>query len=300
VYLGLPAALTILLVNQPAPAVSFEQAPGTLRIEVHNKPFATYVWNDPIIRRPFFSHVHTPSGAQVTRTHPPVEGKDATDHATMHPGLWMAFGDLSGADFWRNHADVTHVAFVEPPRVTQTTGHFAVKNHYIADGRLICEEVCRITVRPAPEGTWIDWSSEFSAPDEFTFGDQEEMGLGIRVATPWTVTHGGRIRDSEGRTNEREVWGKQADWCDYSNTINGRSMGVLIVPHPGNFRRSWFHARDYGLLVANPFGRKAFRQAQESMVTVKPGETFRLRFAVLIHAGELDVKAAAQSAFDKP
>jgi hypothetical protein len=36
------------------------------------------------------------------------------------------------------------------------------------------------------------------------------------------------------------------------------------------------------------------------MVTVKPGETFRLRFAVLIHAGELDVKAAAQSAFDKP
>lgn len=37
------------------------------------------------------------------------------------------------------------------------------------------------------------------------------------------------------------------------------------------------------MLVANPFGRKAFTK----------GETFRLRFAVLAYASEVDAKAAA-------
>ena len=30
-------------------------------------------------------------------------------------------------------------------------------------------------------------------------------------------------------------------------------MGLLIVPHPENPRKSGAHSRDYGVLVANPF-----------------------------------------------
>jgi hypothetical protein len=64
------------------------------------------------------------------------------------------------------------------------------------------------------------------------------------------------------------------------------------MPDAANFRPSWFHARDYGLFVANPFGRQAFRKGEPSRVEVKPGETFRLRFAVLLHSGEVDLAAA--------
>ena len=38
---------------------------------------------------------------QVTRHHPPIEGQDRVDHGTFHPGIWMAFGDISGSDYWR-------------------------------------------------------------------------------------------------------------------------------------------------------------------------------------------------------
>ena len=228
----------------------------------------------------------------MTRNHPPVEGQDATDHATFHPGLWLAFGDVSGADFWRNKATVKHVEFVEAPAADATGGGFAVKNAYVSKDQPICEEVCRVRFAVRPVGYLITCDSRFSGSGDFYFGDQEEMGLGVRVATPLTVKNGGRIVNSDGQVNEKQVWGKQADWCDYSGTIDGQAVGLLLMPHPKNFRRSWFHARDYGVLVANPFGQNAFTKGERSKVEVRAGESLRLRFGVLIHQGPVDLAAA--------
>lgn len=292
------ATVTLLLgllshasAQEPA-AVAFEQEKTRLRITVGGKPFATYVWEDAKILRPYFTHVRAPDGTQVTRNLPPVAGKDATDHDTMHPGLWLAFGDLGGADFWRNKGTVKHVEFAQKPEVTKTGGAFAVRNRYVVGDKTVCEEVCRITIAVRPAGYLIDWTSEFSGPAEFHFGDQEEMGLGLRLATPLAVKNGGRIANGDGQKDEKGVWGKQADWCDYAGTIDGKSAGVTLMPDPKNFARSWFHARDYGLLVANPFGRSAFTRGEKSRVVVKPGETFRLRFGVLVHSGKVDLAAA--------
>ena len=282
-------AVTLLLLSLSVPAladspVTFERGESRLSIKVNGSDFAAYVWNDPSVKRPYFANVRNPKGIQVTRNLPPVEGKDATDHARMHPGLWLTFGDISGADFWRNKGVVRHAGFVEEPVADPHGGRFAVRNLYEANGKTICEEVCRIRISVTPHGYLIDWQSGFSGPEPFAFGDQEEMGLGVRVATDLTVTHGGVIASSEGRKNEQQVWGRQADWCDYS----GQSGGVMLMPDPRNFRHSWFHARDYGLLVANPFGRQAFTKGEPSHVVVGKGETLTLRYAVLIHDGDLD------------
>ena len=76
-----------------------------------------------------------------------------------------------------------------------------------------------------------------------------------------------------------------------ADVIDGQPAGLMLVPDPINFRRSWFHARDYGLLVANPFGQKAFTRGEASQVVVKKGERLVLRFGVLLHAGNVDVGA---------
>jgi hypothetical protein len=269
--------------------VTFERLESHLLIKINGSDFAKYVWNDPSVKRTYFAHIRSPKGVQVTRSFPPIAGRDATDHATMHPGLWLAFGDISGADFWRNKGVVRHAGFVEDPVTGFHGGRFAVKNLYQTDGKTICEEVCRIRLRVTRHGYLIEWESKFSGA-AFTFGDQEEMGLGIRVATGLSVAEGGEITSSEGRKNEKQVWGRQADWCDYS----GRGAGITLVPDPKNFRPSWFHARDYGLLVANPFGRQAFTKGEPSRVVVKRGETLTLRFGVLVHDDDLDRHAAYQ------
>src|SRR5437773_51165 len=86
------------------PAVECRNEPGQLHITLGGSPLAVYVYRDTTIPRPYFAHVHAPGGIQVTRNHPPVAGTDPIDHAALHPGLWLAFGDLEGADSWRNRA----------------------------------------------------------------------------------------------------------------------------------------------------------------------------------------------------
>jgi hypothetical protein len=207
----------------------------------------------------------------------------------MHPGLWLAFGDVSGADFWRNKAKVTHERFVQPPRGGDGVASFGVENLYHSpdEARVVAREISRFTVRqlhPAYGGYLLIWDSEFRPGDgELVFGDQEEMGLGVRMATPLTVKAGGRIAGSGGEIDEKQVRGKQLDWCDYSGVVGDFRASVLLVPDPRNFRRCWFHARDYGLLVANPFGQKSLGRGEASRVVVRSGESLRLRFGVLVY-----------------
>jgi hypothetical protein len=93
--------------------VTFTKKPGEVDVRIGGEDVATYAYADRTIPRPYFAHVHGPGGVQLTRNHPPVEAQDRTDHATMHPGIWMAFGDLNGTDIWRNKGRVVHERFVQ-------------------------------------------------------------------------------------------------------------------------------------------------------------------------------------------
>jgi len=64
----------------------------------------------------------------------------------MHPGLWLAFGDLGGADFWRNKARVKHDGIINGPQDGVGSGSFSVRNSYQADGKSICTEQCSIKI----------------------------------------------------------------------------------------------------------------------------------------------------------
>jgi len=278
------AALLLLVAARPSAGadVTLEPGEGSVAIAVRGDTVATYVYNDPVVRRPFFANVKAPGGDPVTRPHPPTRDDGPADHADMHPGIWLAFGDISGFDFWRNKAAVAHAGVSFDERRPDT---FTVENRYVAGDRTVCRETARHTVVPRPDGYLIACDSTFRADDAaFAFGDQEEMGLGVRLAAPLAVKSGGRLFDGEGRNKEAGVWGKQADWCAADGEVRGRRVGVVVIPDPQNFRRSWFHARDYGLIVANPFGRKAFSGGEASRVVVKKGESLRLRFGVAVCA----------------
>jgi hypothetical protein len=272
-------------------AVAFATHDEHIDISIGGQRVARYVLRDKQVLRPYFTAVATITGRQVTRNHPPKEGQDPTDHAAMHPGIWLAFGDLGGEDFWRNKGRVVHGKCVEQPKAAGQRGSFVVENEYLAaqGERSLCRERCRWSVVVAERGWWLLYDGEFAAAvDNLAFGDQEEMGLGVRLATGLTVAKGGAILDSAGRQNEKSVWGQQADWCDYAGTIDGRQVGVALVPHGENFRPSWFHVRDYGLMVANPFGRNAFTRGEKSRIEIRRDKPLRLRFALFVHesAGE--------------
>lgn len=265
---------------------------GTI-ILAQDQPLATFFSADEKVLRPFYAHVLSPDGKAITRIYPPKAGEPG-DHADMHPGIWLAFGDLNGFDFWRNKGHVKCVKLPGDPEPTDDGIAFILRNDYFAitkEGeKHLARETCRHTWSLQEGGFLVSLDSQFESADSaqpLVFGDQEEMGLGVRVATALRVKDaGGEIRTSDGNRNEKEAWGKQAKWCDYSGNVDGRRVGITLMPHPGNFRESWFHVRDYGLMVANPFGRNAFTGKEKSRVEVKPGEKLRLRFGVWVHTGK--------------
>jgi hypothetical protein len=289
--------------------VSFDAKPGSIDIKIAGRPFAEYFYADKTITRPYFAHVHAPNGEPVTRNHPPVVGRDLADHAALHPGIWMAFGDVNGSDYWRNKAPVVFERFIEKPKGRAGEGGFKVRYSYRdqqEQGKVVCNEDFRCGVRVIPAGYLLLCDSMFSSDKEFAFGDQEEMGLAFRIATPLRAERkakgeippgNGEIVNSHSAHNEKEVWGAAAEWCDYAGVSDDQRVGIAILCHPHNFRPSWFHARDYGLLVANPFGRAAFRKGEPSRIVVKPGEKFRLRYGVLVHSSPSNQPADIAAAY---
>jgi hypothetical protein len=245
-----------------------------------------FVLKDDVIRRPYFCNV-TAYGSALTRNHP-AEPSDVKDHPTMHPGIWLAFGDLNGHDFWRNKAKVVHEGFAVKPTAKANGDIDLTSTHRYetADGALLARETMVIQIRNVSgAAVRLAWDSTIEPLDkQLVFGDQEEMGLGVRMATGLTVQKGGTITDSAGRKNEKEIWGQTADWCQYGK----QGRGIVLMAHPDNFKMSRFHVRDYGLMVANPFAEQAFRASDKSAQTiVKPGDKLRLRYGLIAYdAGE--------------
>ena len=270
--------------------VALQKSDGELAISVDGQPFATYVWNDPRTTRAYFKQVFAPGGeVQLTRHHPPQAG-DFSDHDTFHPGIWWGFGDVGGNDYWRMKARIIGGDFIELPQGGKDRGRFAVRNLMLTnDGKeTFCEQTCRYTILRWPHGILLICESTFLRKQgDFWLGDQEEMGIATRVATPIAVAseRGGVIRDSQGRTELSAIRTHQSDWCDYSGPISGRYGGILIMNDPQNFRKPWWHAVDTGLLVANPLGESELngRGKRRQNVLVKQGQPFRLRYGVLVH-----------------
>lgn len=286
----------------------FAKQESSLTAYLGEHPLLTYVWQDDALPRPYFRDVFALDGERITRSYPPdpVRDKGNDDHADFHPGIWLAFGDLGDVDFWRLKGRVRHLGFETEPVVANGGGSFTVRNRYESlddPPRVVAEEICRYTIHcdanPPYHGYYLTAKSYFTAPPGTAFGDQEEMGLGIRLDTPLAVRQGGSIQNDQGGQDEAGTWGSTAGWCVAEGHIGNKRVGALLSTGPDNFRAAWFHNRDYGLMVANPFGKKAMTGPDDPAVfpdsTPIPKEGLTLSFALYLFSEP----ASESSAFAK-
>jgi len=280
------AVVASALAEEPPARFTFEEQSDALVIKLDDETLATYLFGHEKLTRPAFVNVRTPGGTQVTRNFPPVLPDDR-DHPVMHPGIWIGFGHLHGQDYWRLKARVEHDGFVEPPQASGSTASFTVRNRYLTeDGQgEVCQDTTRYELQVKPYGLLMLVEAVFQSEQDFYFGDQEESGLAVRIASPLRVQGGnGTILNDRGERNGAEIWGKEARWVDYFGTMDGNEVGVMIMPSAANPRRCWIHARDYGVVVSNPFPRQPQERREPYVKTwVKQRTPFRLAYAVAIH-----------------
>jgi Family of unknown function (DUF6807) len=253
----------------------------TVDVQIGGAPFATFRFG-PELPKPYFYPVIGPDGKQVTRKSPVESGED-------HPhqkSLWIAVDEVNGVDFWAEKGKIVNrsVTLLTPegnPAV------FRVKNEWQDTmGKTVVTETTTVSIGA---NRLMMFEVVFSAGESpVTFGDTKEGLVGLRVNPELREDKGtGKITNSDGFQDEKNCWGKESAWVDYSGTVEGTALGVAIFEHPNNFRRSRWHVRGYGLFSVNPFGGKAYTgdPANEGTYKLEAGKSFTLRYAVYVHEG---------------
>lgn len=305
---SLAVALTISLLASPGLAndhVSLSQSDGKITVKIGGKLFTEYVFQGH--SKPILYPVIGPHGIEMTR-HYPIK-KNVDNEALDHPhqkSLWFTHGNVNGVDFWaeypRNNEPNPFGRIVQTKLNLIDDGIQASDQWRTAGGEVVCTDTRTVRFGVTSVGSYIDYQIAIHASHgDITFGDTKEGTMGIRTNPILRLTNDeergnhtalGKAANSEGIEGS-DIWGKRARWVDYWAPIQGHTVGIAIFDHPSNPRHpTWWHARTYGLVAANPFGIHDFEKKSDGTgdMRIESGRTVTFRYRFLFHEG--DVKQA--------
>ena len=272
---------------------------------------------DPALPKPHFHPLNGPTGRPVTRGFPMI--KDVPGEAKDHPhqrAVWFCHGDVipegipldqrikgvDGVDFWSEASGHGRIVCVEvgKPQAEKNHAWVTTRNEWrTAGGVKIMDEQRTIHLYNLGSARLLVFDIDLHASVvPITFGDTKEGSLGVRVAETMTEKRGGVLENAEGKRTEKEVWGRRSAWCDYSGPVDGKIVGIALFDDPKNPSPALWHARGYGLMAANPFGRarSGFPDAkdQKELVRLAKGEHLTLRYGLLLHPGDAKTGKVAE------
>jgi hypothetical protein len=111
----------------------------------------------------------------------------------------------------------------------------------------------------------------------------------IRMHPQFSVQNGGKLVNSEGGVNQKGTHNRVAKWCDYTNTIDGRTEGLAFFSHAENEHPHRWLTRDYGT-----FGPRRVDAKSGKRFTLKKGESLTRRIGVLVHSGDVNAGKVAE------
>jgi hypothetical protein len=305
------------------PPVTVKKVPGGLEFATDDGVITRYHVGEEVAK-PYFWPLNAPGGVPVTRGWPMQTGlaKETKDHVHQK-SVWFCHGDVipeglelkvrssdkrvKGVDFWAEspgHGKIACVS-IKDALPSAGAGRVVTKNEWRApDGTKIMDEERTITVSNLGDARLIVLDIDLHASVcPITFGDTKEGSMGVRVNDQFPLKppgEGGVITSADGsvaRSGAKDnlpMWGKRADWHDYSGAVDGKAVGIAIFDDPRNAHRAAWHTRAYGLLAANPFGRESFPGTKGgALAKLAKGEHLKLRYGLFVHKGNAtDAKVA--------
>ncbi len=225
--------------------------------------------------------------------------------------MWFAHQSVNGLDYWNNEfsyesnpktkGKMGHIFVTKVDRIQggKQTGEIDETSEWKQpDGVVVLTEARKMIFHAGGPNRIVDFDFLLTAKENVTFGDAKDGVFGIRLASeleepyakaPAEPKRSGLLTNPQGGKTEKEVWGKRSEWVDDSGIIDGQPVGVAIFDNPGNPRYpTYWHARGYGLFANNIFGAHEFSGGKDpdGSMTLKPGETLRFRYRVVIHPGD--------------
>ena len=301
--------LMVMMMGVPVSAadVTVTRGDGRIDVAIDGQAFTSYVHAGH--RKPILFPVHGPGGTPMTRSWPIVGDVpgEAHDHP-HHESIWFTHGLVNGVDFWASHPLAGKPERRADHRIEQVElleaeggreGVIEARHRWVkADDTVVCTDTTRLVFGGDAAVRTIDYTITLHADHgPVTLGDTKEGAMGLRVPTPLQLKDldgskgaAGHCTNSEGQ-RDADVWGKAARWVAYWGPIDGRTVGVAVLDHPGNLRHpTHWHARDYGLVAANPFGLHDFTGAAKGSGdhVIPAGGRLTLRYLFVFHEGDAE------------
>lgn len=269
----------------------------------------------PDLSKPYFLPFNGPGGLPLTRPWPLPRDKKgiSTDHP-HHKSVWFCHGDVipagiklktkhprvEGVDFWSEHTGASKIVctHVNEPKATGNHGQITTRNEWrMDDGTKILDETRTIHLYDFGDTRLFVFDIDLHASVvPIIFGDTKEGSFSVRVCDELRemetkIKKGkGRIENADGKVGEAACWGQLSRWCDYSGPLGGQTVGVAIFDDPNNSPPACWQVRGYGLMAANPFGRKKAgypaMKDRTDVVKLARGEHLKLRYGILTHPGD--------------
>jgi len=178
-----------------------------------------------------------------------------------------------------------------------------------SQGNIILEEETKFSFSAGPDFRVIDREIRLTAMvPEILFPDTKEGAFGLRVARFLELPSAAPrvFLDAEGHqtsvpgnidlnvtgnylSNEGiegvKVWGTRAKWMKLYGVQDKDTVSIVFMDHPSNLNYpTYWHARDYGLFSANPFGAKDFTAGKEQLnFRMKQGESITFKHKIHCH-----------------
>jgi hypothetical protein len=280
--------------------VTLKQEGSKVSVSIDGKQFTEYVHGE---QKPYLYPVIGPTGINMTRNFPIKKGikGESQDHP-WHTSVYYTHGSVNGLDFWNDKSGTQKnckivLDKIEKAENISTDKAVVIATHKWVNGdKVLMSDKTEIAFSGDETKRFIDFSITLTATNgDVKLGDTKEGCMAVRMHQQLRVKdRKAKVINSEGVTG-KNVWGKPAKWISYYNEIEGKVAGITMMDHPSNMRYpSTWHARDYGLCAANPFGLKYFLKGQKKKgdYTIKNGESLTFKYRLVFHAGSHeDIKA---------
>ena len=277
------------------PRIELKQACDRIGITLDGQPFTELRVGKDLKHGPVLFPLVGPGGVPLTRSWPvgPLLPGEPQDHP-HHESFWCTHGDVNGHDFWTGR-DGSRIEVASVDHVGD--GRIEVSCRWLdSEGTVVCTDRRTLTFSAEDDDRIIDHIITITASHgPLVLGDTKDGTMAVRVRPELNTTQAaggppatGHYLNANG-DRDGEAWGKPAAWVDLSGMIDGQPVGIACFDHPHNLRHpSTWHARDYGLFAANPFGLHDFTGAPrgEGSVSLQSGESLTLQHRWMLHTGD--------------
>lgn len=306
-------ALALVLPAQAQDGVTITKGKDTLEFKIGKAIVSKYHFGEKVAK-PYFWPMNAPGDIPVTRAWPMLEGepKETRDHVHQK-SAWFCHGDVipeglelkqkikgvEGVDFWSEAKGHGKIVCVDVGTPTNGPKHAMVRTRNewrTADGTKIMDEARVIHFQDLGHSRLFVLEIDLHASVcPITFGDTKEGSMGVRVNDGMMVKNGGTFTTAEGKKvsdpkSDAPIWGSRSVWCDYVGKVKDKTVGIAVFDDPSNKTPACWHARGYGLMAANPFGRNKSgfpaMKGNTDLVKLAKGDHLKLRYGILLHTGD--------------